>query len=617
MNALVLVVGTLCIFMLGYRYYGAFLATKVAVLDPNRRTPAYELEDGRDYHPTNKWVLFGHHFAAIAGAGPLVGPVLAAQFGYLPGLLWIIIGATLAGAVHDYIILFASVRMRGLSLSYIAEHYISRTTGIVSAFAIIFIIITALAGLGIVVVNALANSPWGTFTIAATIPAALIVSLYMYKLRPGRVAEASTLGVILVILAVIFGGSISVNPVLSKIFLLSKNQLSIALAIYGFIASVLPVYVLLCPRDYLSSYMKLGTIALLAIGIFVVHPNLKFPAVTQFIHGGGPIISGPVWPFLCITIMCGAISGFHALIGSGTTPKMIKNERDILPIGYGAMLVEGFISMMALIAATSLSTNVYYAINIRADLIVPLFAKMHMAVPVSQMTALAKEVGETTLMGRTGGAISLAVGMAQIFSGIPGFKGLMAYWYHFVIMFEALFTLTTVDAGTRVARFIVQELGSQLKGRSVESVKPQNNFSAIFWSIVSSIAVCFCWGYMVYRGSIMTIWPMFGVANQLLAAIALAIGTSVILQTSKAKYALVTFIPMVFVLVTTVVAAIYNIIGMINGTTPSKDPVLNITLTAIMLILALIIAVDANINWIKWLKKKSSAEKSAETITAK
>ncbi len=577
----------LCVFALAYRYYSVFLTTKVLVLDPKRKTPAYALNDGHDYHPTNKWVLFGHHFAAIAGAGPLIGPVLAAQFGYLPGALWIIIGAVLAGAVHDYVILFASVRHNGLSLHKIARDYIGRTTGIATAVAVLFIIVTALAGLSIVVVNALAQSPWGTFAIAVSIPAAILVGIYM-KIRKEALLEASIIGTGLLLLAVIFGFNVQHSPI-AFLFTYSRHQLALILIAYGFFASVLPVWLLLSPRDYISSYLKIGTVALLAVGIFLIHPQIKMPAITPFVFGGGPIIPGAVWPYVCITIACGAISGFHSLISSGTTPKMISNEKDMRMIGYGAMLVEGFVAVMALIAATSLIPADYFAINTS-----PAIFK-NLGMTVVNLPVLSKMVQEN-VVGRPGGAVSLAVGMAQIFSGLPGMKNLMGYWYHFAIMFEALFILTTIDAGTRVARYITQEILGKV-------IKP---FGDTKWKpgiILTSAMVVFAWGYLVYNGDISTIWPMFGVANQLLATVALVIGTSVILKNNNKKlYALVTFLPMLFMLATTVTAGIMNIFinylpqGSFNGN-------LNALLSAVMIILVVIIVIDSSVKWYFYLKE--------------
>jgi carbon starvation protein len=586
-NALTLLVIALCVFVLAYRYYSAFLSAKVLTLDPSRKTPAHSLNDHHDYHPTNKWVLFGHHFAAIAGAGPLIGPVLAAQFGFLPGAIWIIIGAVLAGAVHDYVILFASVRHNGLSLHKIARDYIGRTSGIATAIAVLFIIVTALAGLSIVVVNALAESPWGTFAIAASIPAAMIVGFYMNVFRKNAIMEASIIGTTLLLLAVVFGFNVQ-HSAFAFLFTFTRQQLVILLVIYGFFASVLPVWLLLAPRDYISSYLKIGAIGLLGIGIFLVHPTLKMPAVTPFIHGGGPIIPGKVWPFVCITIACGAISGFHALISSGTTPKMVSNEKEIRMIGYGAMLVEGFVAIMALIAATALFPGDYFAINT----VPAVFAKLNM--PVVNIDALSKMVQEN-IIGRPGGAVSLAVGMAQIFSGLPGMKALMGYWYHFAIMFEALFILTTIDAGTRVARYITQEILGKFS-------KPLGDTKWMPGIILTSAMVVFAWGYLVYNGDISTIWPMFGVANQLLATVALVIGTSVILKSNRKKvYALITFLPMLFMLATTVTAGVMNIF--INYLPQhSFNGNLNAFLSIVMLILVVIIVIDSSIKWVIYLK---------------
>ena len=419
MNSLTLLVITLCLFALGYRYYSAFLAAKVAVLDPKRPTPAYEHRDGRDYHPTNKYVLFGHHFAAIAGAGPLVGPVLAAQYGYLPGALWILIGSVFAGAVHDYIILYASVRNGGESVSRIAQKYLGGVAGWCTALSVLFIIVVALSGLAMVVVNALAESSWGVFTIVCSIPIAFLMGQWMYKIRPGKIAEASAIGVVLLLAGVIAGGPLSQLKWFTHLFTYSEVTLKLALPTYGFIAAALPVWMLLCPRDYLSSYMKVGTIALLAIGIVLVHPTLRFPAMAN-LHGG-PIIPGPVWPFVCLTIACGAISGFHALIGSGTTPKMINSEADIRPIGYGAMLLEAFVGIMALIAACVLQYQDYLAINVKPEIF---------GAAPAHLGELARQMGEKTLAGRTGGSVTLAVGMAQIFGSLPGMKALIPYWYH-------------------------------------------------------------------------------------------------------------------------------------------------------------------------------------------
>jgi carbon starvation protein len=574
MHALTLIIVTLLLFAIAYRFYAKFIITKVLVFDSSRHTPAHTLRDGKDYHPTNRYVLFGHHFAAIAGAGPLVGPVLAAQFGYLPGFLWILIGTVLGGAVHDMVILFASVRMKGLSLTQLAKQHISAPAGVATAFAILFIIVTALAGLALVVVNALNESSWATFTIAVTMPAALLVGLYMYKIRPGKIVEASLIGVAIVVLGVVFGEPLSKTS-FGSLFLFSKPALSVILPFYGFVASTLPVWVLLCPRDYLSSYMKLGTIALLILGIFAVNPIIQMPAVTAYIHGGGPIIPGKVWPFVCITIACGAISGFHSLISSGTTPKMISSENDIRFIGYGAMLTEGVVSIMALIAATVMLPGDYFAINVSPEI----FAKLGLA--TEKLADIERMTGET-LTGRSGGAVSLAAGMSLILSALPGMKHLIGYWYHFAIMFEALFILTTVDTGTRVARYILQEMLKVAHPKLASST----------WMpavILSSGAISFLWGYLVYNGDITTIWPMFGVANQLLATLALCVGTVFILNHSRRwAYGLITFVPALFMAATTFVAGIDNIK---NNYLPKHtfQGNMNAVLSIIMLVLVVII----------------------------
>ncbi|MBI5243723.1 MAG: carbon starvation protein A [Elusimicrobia bacterium] len=587
MNALPLLLGALLVYALAYRFYACFIMAKVLAFDPARVTPAYSMRNGYDYKPTNRWVLFGHHFAAIAGAGPLVGPVLAAQFGYLPGYLWILIGSVLAGGVHDMVILFASVRCGGLSLTEIARREAGPVAGTATAAAVLFIIITALAGLSLVVVNALSESSWGTFSIAATIPIAVFIGWYMDRLRPGRVAEASAIGVALVLAAVILGEPLS-RSAFAHFFIFSKPGLSIILAFYGLLASVLPVWLLLAPRDYLSSYMKIGTVLLLALGILWVRPALASPAFTGFVHGGGPIIPGKVWPFVCITIACGAISGFHSLIGSGTTPKMIQSEADIRLIGYGAMLTEGFVSILALIAATTLAPGDYFAINVPPAV----FEKLGLS--TVNLQAMNAAVGES-LAGRSGGAVSLAVGMAQIFSSMPGMKHLLSYWYHFAIMFEALFILTTIDAGTRVARYILQEV----LGFAYKPFAKTDWWPGVF---LTSALVCGAWGSMLLMGNISTIWPMFGVANQLLSAIALAVGTTFILKRSKPRYALITFLPFLFMLATTLSAGVMNIFG---NYLPRHDfqGSLNVLLTAIMIVLVIVITACSASSWLKLLKK--------------
>src|SRR5713101_6903262 len=555
MNALPVIVGALCILAIAYRYYSAFIAAKVLALDDSRPMPSQTMYDGHNYFPTNKYVLFGHHFAAISGAGPLIGPVLAAQFGFLPGLLWLVIGVCLGGAVHDFMILAASIRRKGKSLAEIARTEISPLSGLVAGIAILFIVVIALAGLGLVVVNALAESPWGTFTVGFTIPLALLMGLYMYRFRKGRIVEASVIGVLGLLLAVFLGGKIA-DSTWAQTFTLSRNTVIILMASYGFIASVLPVWMLLCPRDYLSSYLKIGTVAFLIIGVILVHPNLQMPALTPFTAGGGPVIPGKVYPFVFITIACGAISGFHALVSSGTTPKMIMKESDARAIGYGGMLMEGVVGVVALIAATSLFPGDYFAINTQqgSDAQKANYVRM-----VDQETAngfnlqpqeidrLQQESGEKNLRGRTGGAVTLALGIAKIFDGIPGLRGLMKYWYHFAIMFEALFILTTIDAGTRVARFMVGEFLGRF-------YKPIERPDWMPGAIITSALVVAAWAYFIRTGSVSTIWPMFGIANQLLAAIALCVGTTVIINAGRAKYAWVTITPLCFVATTTLTA---------------------------------------------------------------
>jgi carbon starvation protein len=536
--------GALCVLTIAYRYYSAFLAAKVVALDPARRTPAHTHYDGANYHPTNRWVLFGHHFAAISGAGPLIGPVLAAQFGFLPGFLWLLIGVVLGGAVQDFIILVASTRRGGKSLAAIAQQEIGPVAGLVTAIAVLFIIVVALAGLGLAVVNALSESPWGVFTIAASIPLALFVGLYMYRFRKGRIAEASIIGVFGMIAAVVLGRFVP-ETALGRYLTLSPHEVTYAIAVYGIVASVLPVWMLLCPRDYLSSYMKLGTIGCLVVGILLVHPKLEMPAITVFAAGGGPIIPGKLFPYVFITIACGAISGFHALVSSGTTPKMIDNELDIRPIGYGAMLLEGLVGITALLACSALHPGDYFAINVPPEKFAGLGMEM------VQLPELARQVGER-VAGRTGGAVSLAVGMAQVFTALPGMKALMSYWYHFAIMFEALFILTTIDTGTRVARFILQEFLGKV-------YKPFERTDWLPGTVIASTAVVAAWSYFILTGSISTIWPMFGVANQLLAVIALCVGTSVLINLGRVRYIWVTLLPMLFVAVTTLTAAWQNI----------------------------------------------------------
>lgn len=596
MNGITLVIISALVLVITYRFYGAFMAAKVLTLDETRETPAVKFNDGHDYVPLNKWVVFGHHFAGIAGAGPLIGPVLAAQFGYLPGFLWLLIGACLAGAVHDMIILFASVRHNGLSIAEIAKKEISEASGLATSIAVLFIIIVTLAGLAIAVVNALYNSPWGTFTVGATIPIAIFIGLYMRYLRPGHIGEATVLGVALVLLGVVVGPWVQ-HSALAPYFTFNRQQLSIMLAAYGFIAAALPVWLLLAPRDYLSTYMKIGTIVALALGIIIVRPMIQMPAFTQFTAGGGPIVPGPVWPFMFITIACGAISGFHSLIASGTTPKMLTNEKDILPIGFGAMLVESFVGLMALIAATSLIPADYFAINVMPAA----FAKLGMH--VQDLPMLSQMVGEN-VAGRPGGAVSLAVGMAFIFSSIPGLKALMSYWYHFAIMFEALFILTTIDAGTRVGRYLLQELVGRV-------YKPFGDIHSVPMAVISSAVISVIWGYLLYGGSISTIWPLFGVANQLLGTMAFAVGTSVLFRMGKARYSWTTIIPMCFLGVTTVAAGYMNIT--INYL-PKHDYLLAV-LSAIMIVLVVFVVIDAVRVWINIASSHTTHPETASAHT--
>jgi carbon starvation protein len=584
MRALYLVLPILGILAIAYRFYSAFIAARIMVLDDTRVTPAHRYYDGQNFYPTSRWVLFGHHFAAISGAGPLIGPVLAAQFGYAPGLIWLVAGVCLAGAVHDSIILWASTRHGGRSLAEIARREIGPVAGLTAAIAILFIIVIALAGLGLAVINALAESAWGTFTIGVSIPLAIVMGFHMRSGRTGRIAEATVIGIAGLALAVVLGKPVAASA-FGQWFQLSRGELLFAMAAYGFLASVLPVWMLLAPRDYLSSYMKIGTVAFLVIGVLIVNPELRMPALTQFSEGGGPIVPGPLFPFAFITIACGAISGFHSLIGSGTTPKMIDKESDIRPIGYGAMLMEGLVGVMAMIAATALYPADYFAINTRPEV----FAELGMT--TVNLTRLEAEVGEA-VAGRTGGAVSLAVGMAQVFSALPGMSRWMDYWYHFAIMFEALFILTTIDAGTRVGRFLVQEF----LGRAYEP------FARADWipgSVLATLIVVGGWSYFIATGSIDTIWPMFGIANQLLASVALAIGTIVIVHTGRARYVWVTLVPLGWVATNTLTAGFLsvrdNFWPMAIGPDPSRNlqGYVNSVCTVTMMACVLVILVAA------------------------
>jgi carbon starvation protein len=634
MNSLWLVITALAAFVVAYRFYGAFLAAKVAVLNDQNATPAHLLRDGVDYHPTKKLVLFGHHFAAIAGPGPLIGPVLASQWGYLPGFSWIIIGACLAGGVHDFVILTASVRNNGLTLPKIARNLLGPVGGATTAIAALFIVIAILASVALVVVNVLGESSWSMFTILATIPAALITGAWMYKIRPGHVGEASIIGVSIVLAGVLLGQPFQ-HSWMGQYLLFRKEDLAIILPAYAAIASILPVWVLMCPRDYLSSYMKVGVVLMLAVGIFLAQPILKMPATTMFLSGGGPVVSGSVWPFVCIVIMCGALSGFHALIASGTTPKMINKESDIRPIGYGAMILEGFVALTALIAACALEPGDYFKINIEQKTeaqqlayqkVVENAGEKNWDLNTKEFDALQEGTGEDKLAGRTGGAVTLAVGMSKVFAHawmrvqgageameggldkalreMPGMKTMMAYWYHFVTMFEALFILTLLETGTRVARFVFQEVLAQFRPEYTIGNKPR-------WSVnvTVSVVVCALWGGLLYIGNLDTLWKMLGIANQLLATIALAIGTTyLLLHAPKRIYALCTFLPFVFALVTTSTAGVLSIRMWWNLHDKETDPtkkfllVLACSLAAILLALTAVITFEAIRRWYSILR---------------
>jgi carbon starvation protein len=674
--------GALAVLAIAYRYYSAFIATKVLCLDDARVTPAHVHNDGHNFHPTNKWVLFGHHFAAITGAGPLIGPVLAAQFGFLPGFIWILFGVVLGGAVHDFVILVASTRRGGRSLAEIARDELGPVLGTVTAIAILAIIIVALAGLGNVVVGALAESAWGMFTVSLSIPIALMMGGHIYGIRGGSVRgirEASIFGVILLLLALI-GGKYIADSSYADWFRLSRTNITLAIAAYGFVASVLPVWLLLCPRDYLSSYLKLGTIALLVLGVVIVNPPIQMPHVTQYVSGGGPIIKGPLFPFVFITIACGAISGFHALVASGTTPKMVDKERHCRPIAYGAMLLEGLVGITALIAACVMPPEDYVAINtdpkiavvqqgasvglarsleqlqqaeplltphdrgllglragepvsklqgqkIAASKLLALsngtlaaldygvdpktnhattlsdadFARL--GIKVKELPALSRDSGEV-VAARTGGGVSLAVGMARVFSGLPGMSTLLSYWYHFAIMFEALFILTTIDTGTRIGRFLMQEFLGRFNaelGRSTSHVG----------SFVATALIVSGWTYFILTGNISTIWPMFGIANQLLACAALCVGTTIILrEASKKSYAWVTLAPLCFVGTTTVTAGVQSVLTiyypMSQAAATRVTGLVNLIVTSVLLCGVAFIIVGSVSRWLGLLKSREA-----------
>lgn len=591
-NALTIVFVSVLIFAIAYRFYGIFMANKVLKLNDHNTTPAVEFADGKDYVATNKNVLFGHHFAAIAAAGPLVGPVLAAQFGYLPGALWILIGCVLGGGVHDMVVLFASVRHKGQSLATIASKEIGKTTGTVAGFAILFILILTLAGLSLACINAMHEASWSLFTVIITMPIAIIMGLIM-RYRKNSVTFASILGGVLLIAGIIGGHNLMQNETMNSLFSWDITTISIAIPLYGFLASVLPVWLLLVPRDYLSTYLKIGTIIMLAIGVIVIHPTIQMPALTQFVNGGGPVIGGPVLPFIFIVIACGAISGFHAVIATGTTPKMLNKEREILFVGYGAMLVEGFVALMALIAACTLMPGDYFAINTPKESY-DAFLAAHPSLHGVDIDYFSQRIG-IDLHGRTGGAVSLAVGMAHIFNKIPYMDQLMAYWYNFAIMFEAVFILTAIDAGTRVGRFFLQEM--------LGSVIPK--FNDKNWTpgiIISSLVFTFAWGYLVFTGNVGSIWPLFGISNQLLAACGLIVCTTMLIRLNRGKYALCSAIPGVFMAVITFWA------GYIQVTTIyiPKGQYLLASLAVIAMVLMLIVFIGAFRKWYQLLKINKS-----------
>ena len=559
-NAVWLVLAAVCVYSIAYRFYSLFIATKVFELNSKRLTPAHRLNDGLDYVPTNKYVLFGHHFAAIAGAGPLVGPILAAQMGYLPGTIWLLVGVVIAGAVQDFLVLFISTRRDGRSLGEMAKQELGTFAGVIVMLGTLGVMIIILAVLALVVVKALAHSPWGVFSIAATIPIALFMGIYMRYLRPGKIAEVSIIGFVLMMAAIVFGGDVAKDPYWGQLFTLTGTQLTWALIIYGFIASVLPVWLLLAPRDYLSTFLKIGVIAGLAIGIIFAMPELKMPAVTHFVDGTGPVFAGSLFPFLFITIACGAISGFHALVSSGTTPKLVDNEVNIRMIGYGGMLMESFVGIMAMICATVLDPGIYFAINApaavlgtTADTAAEALRNLGFIVTPEMLTVLAQEVGESSILSRTGGAPTFAIGMAHIISEIFNSRAMMAFWYHFAILFEALFILTAVDAGTRASRFMVQDT----VGIVVPAVKQSGSF---FGNLVGTSVAVAGWGFFVYQGvvdplgGINSLWPLFGIGNQILASMALILGTVILFKMKKEKYVWVTIVPTIFLFITSMTA---------------------------------------------------------------
>lgn len=581
MNAVTIVIGSICILMIAYRLYGTFIALKVLKLDDSKPTPAHKLEDGKDYVPTNKWVAFGHHFAAIAAAGPLVGPILAAQFGYLPSLLWLLIGAVIGGAVHDAVVLFASMRKDGKSLSEVAKEELGPVAGFCTGLAMLFIITITMAGLSMVVLHALENNPWGTFAVGITIPIAMGVGLYHKK--TGNLKGATIVGFGLIMAAILLGPNIQ-GTALGDLLTLEASTLAIILPIYAFFAAALPVWLLLAPRDYLSTFMKIGVFAALIIGVFVVNPEIQFPAFTEFINGGGPIVAGPVWPFISITIACGAISGFHAFVGSGTTPKMLNRWSDIKSVGFGAMLVECVVAIMALIAAVSLQPGDYFAINSTPEVFQTL------GMETVHLDELSEEIG-INLEGRTGGAVTLAVGMTYIFTEIPFFDKLASFFFQFVIMFEAVFILTAIDSGTRVARYLIQDFFG-------EFYKPLKRVDWLPGNIFASALACFIWGYLLYSGDIGSIWALFGVSNQLMASIGLIIGATVVLKIADKRWYIWTcLVPLAYLYVTVNVAGYWMVKNVYLNPASAGFSILNGILSITMLILGLIILVAAIKKW--------------------
>jgi len=629
-NAMWLVVAAVATYAVGYRFYSSFIAAKVLAIDPLRATPAERLDNGRDFVPTNKWVVFGHHFAAIAGPGPLVGPVLAAQFGYLPGTLWIIAGAVLGGCVQDFVILLFSVRRDGKSMTEMAKTEIGKLGGFVSYVAVISIIIILLGAVALVVVNALKSSPWGTFTIAMTMPIAVLMGLYLRRIRPGKVLEASVLGFVLV-LAAIFGGQwVSQSPSWAAVFTLSGATLAVLLIIYGFAASVLPVWLLLAPRDYLSTFVKLGTIALLAIGIVVLRPSLHMPPLTRFIDGTGPVFAGTVFPFAFITIACGAVSGFHSLISSGTTPKLIRHEPETRMVGYGGMLAESMVAVMAMIAASVLQPGVYFAVNSSAGLVgqapetaAATITAWGFPVTAAEMASLAHAVGEQTLFNRTGGAPAFAVGMANIFSNSLGGQAVMALWYHFAIMFEALFILTVLDAGTRVGRFMLQDALGYIW-------KPLGRTSWYPSILITSGLMVAAWGYFLWQGvkdplgGINSLWPLFGICNQLLATVALCVATTIIIKMGRARYVLVTLIPLGWLVAVTFTASYHKVLNanprigflaharqLANAGADTRlifNDRLDAAVAGVLVVLVAVVLIESALEWTRVLSGRKAAE---------